>query len=67
MAGVPVMWRFPETKGLTLEEVGVLFGDNVTATLASTTDDDEEESKLGGGGGQVEMKSHAVTLENVED
>jgi hypothetical protein len=31
LIGVAVIWRFfPETKGLTLEEIGVLFGDEIT-------------------------------------
>lgn len=33
LCGVPILYFFPETKGLTLEEVGAIFGDEVPAEL----------------------------------
>lgn len=37
-----LIWGMPETKGLSLEEIGVLFGDTVAAEV-STEDKDAVE------------------------
>lgn len=42
--GLPLIWRFPETKGLTLEEIAALFGDKVALDLSHLTV--EEKMKL---------------------
>ena len=39
MTGTAVIWYlFPETKGLTLEEIGVLFGDEITHPVGVNLD-----------------------------
>jgi hypothetical protein len=32
--GVPIIWRLPETKGLSLEEIAAVFGDKVAMDLS---------------------------------
>jgi hypothetical protein len=42
--GVPVLYKyFPETKGLSLEEIGALFGDEVAVDLSHLTKEQREE------------------------
>ncbi|KAK5333045.1 hypothetical protein LTR98_010865 [Exophiala xenobiotica] len=38
-----VVWKFPETKGLSLEEVGALFGDEVALDVTHLTDQEQQE------------------------
>lgn len=42
--GLPLIWRFPETKGLSLEEIAAIFGDEVALDLSHLTP--EEKAKL---------------------
>jgi len=40
--GLPILWRFPETKGLSLEEISVLFGDEDMVIQGTATASDIE-------------------------
>lgn len=39
---VIVWWLFPETKGLSLEEIGELFGDDVAVELTQLTSEERD-------------------------
>ncbi|KAH7125995.1 general substrate transporter [Dactylonectria macrodidyma] len=41
-AGLPVLWQFPETKGLTLEEIAASLGDEVYAGSSDSSHDLEK-------------------------
>jgi len=41
---IPLVWYFfPETKGLSLEEIGLQFGDEVAAHLTDLSDEQRQE------------------------
>jgi hypothetical protein len=38
-----IVWKFPETKGLSLEEIGALFGDEVALDLSHLSESERQE------------------------
>jgi hypothetical protein len=38
-----IVWKFPETKGLSLEEIGALFGDEVALDLSRLSESERQE------------------------
>ena len=44
--GLPVLWRLPETKGLTLEQISVLFGDESSRLDAAHVSDFEKDYRV---------------------
>lgn len=47
-AGLPVLWQFPETKGLTLEEISALFEDEGAPPDTAIASDLEKEYRVSG-------------------
>jgi hypothetical protein len=46
LCGLPVLWTFPETKGLSLEEIAVLFGDGAIDAALESDGEKLEQAKM---------------------
>lgn len=46
--GLPVIFKLPETRGLSLEEIAALFGDEVAMDLSQLRNDNTLDSKVRG-------------------
>ncbi|KAF4631073.1 hypothetical protein G7Y89_g7062 [Cudoniella acicularis] len=67
IVGVPAIWYFcPETKGLSLEEINGLFGDDVVVNLTHITEEErlalEEKMKAGAAGKDGESSSVSKSI-----
>lgn len=76
LVGAPIIWFFPETKGLTLEEIGKLFGDEIAIDLTHMTAEERGrfDQELAGKAapenatvGSVDYEKRATDVHNTED
>ena len=67
--GVPILARFPETKGLTLEEIAAVFGDEVAMDLSHLTVEQREDLDkqiISGGGVDAEIARSTAAAGTLE-
>lgn len=58
--GPILIWKAPETKGLSLEEIGVLFGDEIAVRMDVIHEKERQEMGL------VDQKTGAVEVEKIQ-